>query len=245
MYAKPNMSDNLNPRAYQQVLRLACIPIILFSVSCSIIAPPVPPPPPPEPENRQPVINYITAQQQVTPLSHSEIKCVATDADNDTLVYSWASSGGKIEGSGPLITWIAPDSAGSYTITATVTDGKGGEVKDSVSISVTEKPNRAPVITLIVKEKGEEPVTFIASTPPITVKRFSTTEIECKAEDPDGDTLTYRWAATDGKIDGVGPFVQYIALATGDFAVTATVIDSRGAETKSSAYFHVPCCGGF
>ena len=217
---------------------------IVLASGCSIIAPP-PAPPPPEPENTQPVIVYMTAQQQVSPSTSSEIKCVATDKDNDALTYTWSASGGEISGTGALINWTAPENAGDYTITATVTDGKGGEAQDSVTIAVTPKPNHAPTITLIVTEKDEEPVTFTPETPPITVKRWSTTEIECKAEDPDGDSLTYKWAATDGKIEGEGPIVQYIASTTGDFAVTAIVTDSKGAETKSSVYFHVPCCGGY
>ena len=197
----------------------------------------------PQPENHKPVINYMTSQQQVTPSSSSRITCVATDADGDTLTYAWSAPSGTIVGTGDTVTWNSPEANGNCTVTVTVTDSMGGEVKNSVTIAVVSKPNRAPIATLIVREKNEPPVTVTAAAEPIRVKRWSTTEIECKAEDPDGDMLTYKWSATEGKIEGEGPKVQYIATTGGDAAVTVTVIDSKGAQMKTSVYFKVPCCG--
>lgn len=225
----------------------ALVITLLLLSSCTAVIPSssaqTSPPPPAQPENHKPIINYITSQQQVSPLSSSRITCVATDADGDPLTYAWSASGGSIVGTGDTVTWNAPDAAGTFTITVIVTDGKGTEVKDSVTITVTAKPNRSPTATLIVKEKNVPPVTVTPTTEPIRVKRWSTVEIECKAEDPDGDPVTYKWAATDGKVEGEGPKVQYIATTTGDVAITVTVVDSRGAQTKTSAYLHIPCCG--
>jgi len=226
----------------------ALIGVALLVSSCAVAAPvpitPPPPPPPPLPENHKPVINYMTSQQQVLPSSTSRITCVATDADDDTLTYAWSSdSGGTITGTGDTVTWNAPEVPGSYVINVSVTDGKGGEAKDLVTVAVATKPNRTPTATLIVGEKGAPEVTVTPTTGKITVKRWSTTEIECKAEDPDGDPLTYKWNASEGKVDGEGPKVQFIASHTGDIAITATVADTRGAQAKVSVYFHVPCCG--
>jgi hypothetical protein len=222
------------------------IVVMLLGVSCSFVAPPPapsPPPAPPEPENHKPVINYITAPQQTAPSSNTRVTCVATDADGDILTYAWAADSGMIIGTGDTVTWNAPAAAGDYIVTAIVTDSKGGEARDSVTIDVIQKPNRSPIAALIVRKNKDTAITITEETGPITAKRWSSTEIECKAEDPDGDTLSYRWSATDGQIDGDGPIVKYIASATGDFAVTATVVDSSGAQTKCSVYFHVPCCG--
>jgi hypothetical protein len=222
------------------------IAVLSFS-SCSFASPtpPLPTPtiPPPAAENQKPVINYITAQQQVSPSSSSRLTCVASDADSDLLIYAWSANSGKIAGEGDTVTWIAPDAAGTYTIGVTVTDGKGGQARDSVNIVVNIKPNHAPLITLIVREKGLPPITVNQTTGPIKAKRWSTTEIECKAEDVDGDPVTFKWSATEGKIDGDGPIVQYIATTAGDFAVTVTAIDIKGAMTKATVYIHVPCCG--
>jgi hypothetical protein len=227
------------------------VPALLFLalVGNSCVAPqlaPQPvatPPPVPQPENHKPAINYMSSEQQVLPSSNSRITCVATDSDGDPLVYTWSAEKGTIIGTGDTITWNAPDVQGTYSIIASVTDDKGAEAKSSVSITVAVKPNGTPTATLIVTEKNQPPVAIGPAAEPVTVKRWSTTEIECKAEDPDGDPLIYKWAATDGKIEGEGPIVHYIATTGGDFAVTVTVIDSKGAQVKTSCYFHVPCCG--
>jgi len=220
---------------------------MLLCVSCSFVAPQPEPEPVPstpvEPENHKPVINYVTAPKEGIPSESIRITCVATDADGDTLTYAWAADEGMIVGTGDTITWNAPAVTGDYVVTAIVTDSKGAEARESVTISLMEKPNRVPIVKLIVKKSNGTEFVINEETGPITVKRWSSTEIECQAEDPDDDTLSYRWSATDGQIDGEGPFVKYIASTTGDFAVTATVLDSRGAETKTSVYFHVPCCG--
>ncbi len=218
--------------------------LMLLISGCKPVLPePAPLPPPPPPPNKPPIINYITAQQQTTPSYSSEIRCVASDADDDILTYSWAVEGGKIEGSGDTVVWTAPETEGDYTITATVSDGNGGEATDSVTITVISEPNQLPIVTMIVTLKDREPIT--AGEAPIRIKRFSTVQIECIAEDPDGDELTFTWAATEGKVMGEGAKVDYFASDPGDQAVTVTAIDSRNGQTKFSVYFDVPCCGAF
>ena len=66
-----------------------------------------------------------------------EITCQASDTDNDNLNYTWSTSGGVIQGNGNKISWIAPGIAGIYTITVTVTDGKGGRANFSIMVRVT------------------------------------------------------------------------------------------------------------
>ena len=217
---------------------------LLFISGCTPVSPEPPPPPPPEPENQVPTIHYMTGPGEVTPLSNSQISCVATDADDDTLAHSWSTPSGTIAGEGENVTWTAPETGGKYVIVVTVNDGKGGEATDSVTINVTPKPNQLPIITMLVTLRDEPPITITEEMEQITVRRYSTVKIECIAEDPDSDDeLTFTWEATDGRVVGEGANVEYFTSATGDHAVTVTVIDSRDGQVKSSAYFHVPCCG--
>ena len=88
--------------------------------------------------NNNPQISGLTA----TPASvitggNSSIHCTASDPDGDTLVFSWTYTGGSISGTGSTVTWRAPSTAGTYTVTAIVSDGKGGTATRSVSITVT------------------------------------------------------------------------------------------------------------
>ena len=96
--------------------------------------------------NRPPTIIILSAEPSVVlPYGSSNISCFATDRDGDQLSYNWSASGGTINGAGANITWTAPPAAGSYNVTVTVSDGRGGTVTRQVTITV--RTNRPPVIT--------------------------------------------------------------------------------------------------
>jgi len=64
---------------------------------------------------------------------------VAADPDGDPLTYSWTASGGTVkpvneDGSEGL--WTAPDVTGSYQVTCTVDDGKGGTDSSALELVV-------------------------------------------------------------------------------------------------------------
>lgn len=68
-----------------------------------------------------PVINSLTANPATVATGEtSTLTCLATDADNDPLIYSWSAdsgiiSNGTISGSNSTATWTAPATAGTYT----------------------------------------------------------------------------------------------------------------------------------
>lgn len=89
--------------------------------------------------NRFPVVSLETSSDQVSVGGSVTITATGYDADNDPLTYSWSASGGQIVGSGEKATFNAAGVApGSYTIRATVSDGKGGT--GTSQIQVTVKP---------------------------------------------------------------------------------------------------------
>jgi hypothetical protein len=217
--------------------------------SCSKVElPSTPPETTPEvPENNSPVIHYMSAQQQAFPSSNSEIRCVATDADDDTLSYNWSADAGVINGDGNTIMWTAPEEEGDYSVEVIVSDGNGTDASDSVVISVVSKPNLAPEVRLVVKPEGKPEVTIKQETAMemkeirLPLNHFA--DISCVAEDPDGDSIEFIWSATAGRVTGEGSQVLYLASQKGKQSVTVTAIDSRGAKTQISTYFDVPCCG--
>lgn len=88
--------------------------------------------------NQPPVIASLTAEPQtVKKAMTSAIQCTASDPDGDKLSYAWSASRGKISGKGSAATWVAPDAFGTYTITVTVSDGRGGEATETIEIVVT------------------------------------------------------------------------------------------------------------
>ncbi len=106
--------------------------------------PPGPPHPPRPPRNRPPVINSLKANPaSVQTGGSSTVTVRASDPDGDRLSYTWRANGGTITPSPrnrPSITWTAPRRPGTYTITVTVRDNRGGLARRSVRITVTALP---------------------------------------------------------------------------------------------------------
>jgi len=228
--------------------------LLLSSGACTLVLPEtptssqseeVPPPESLEPINHSPVIELISAPQKVDPSSNSRISCKASDDDGDTLSYAWNADEGAIYGIGDTITWIAPALAGTYKISAIVSDGNGGVSEDSIYVTVSaEESYRPPSITLSITPRGKAPIMPTSADEPATIRVWSVLEIECIAEDPDGDDLDYNWSASGGTLTGEGAKIEYIARDRGDHVITVTVTDSTGRRVSSNIYLHVQCCGG-
>jgi hypothetical protein len=215
---------------------LLIIAVLLLSSACALFSPP--PPPPPPPPNQPPIISSLTAEKEVNSLSESQIICEATDADGDILSYQWSADGGTIKSEGSIITWVAPDTAGNYTVKVTVTDGNGGEANNSTTIAVIDKPNQPPTITSLTRD-GKLP------DEDNRIRQWTTVTIQCNSEDPDGDELSYMWRATGGKITGEGNTVGWTSPGVnGDYTITVVVNDGRSGSAEASMAFRVLCCGG-
>ncbi|MFH0914456.1 MAG: PKD domain-containing protein [Chloroflexota bacterium] len=178
--------------------------------------------------NSPPVIKSLKAPKTVVPPSESlALESLATDADGDQIAYAWSATGGSLSGTGAQVTWTAPAAQGNYTITLKINDGKGGEVSSELAIGVWH--NREPVIGKLTAQ-------------PRFVDRAMTTSLECQAEDPDGDPLTYRWKANAGNITGQGARVSWVAPnAYGDYVITATVDDGKGGVVSKDVTITVAC----
>ena len=85
----------------------------------------------------------VRSQRTRHPGKTSAVPSAATDADNDTLTYSLSGTDADafsiVSTSGQLQTKAALDyeTKSSYTVTASVSDGKGGSDRITVSINVT------------------------------------------------------------------------------------------------------------
>jgi hypothetical protein len=90
--------------------------------------------------NTPPVIASLTpSSTDIAPGESCTIGCVASDADGDSLTYVWTPTGGTITGTGNSISWEAPATEGTYTISVSVNDGHGGTASDSCDITVEVK----------------------------------------------------------------------------------------------------------
>ena len=91
--------------------------------------------------NQLPVISSLIASEEWVALAGvCQVECIASDPDDDSLSYIWSADGGNISEEESEVTWVAPNAYGNYTITVTVTDGRGGEDSKSITIQVCSCP---------------------------------------------------------------------------------------------------------
>ncbi len=92
------------------------------------------------PGNSSPQITSLSADPPTVGTGgNTTITCIASDPDGDTLTYSWSYSGpsiGSIVGTVSTVNWTVPDTEGTYTVSVTVADGKGGTDEASCSVTV-------------------------------------------------------------------------------------------------------------
>jgi hypothetical protein len=167
--------------------------------------------------NHLPAITNLEAEpERVLPSGSCQIVCTASDADGDELSYNWSASGGQINGEGATINWTAPHFTGSYNVTVTVIDDRGGEDMDYVIIEV--RTNAPPtIISLVADAEWTGPSGSI--------------QLTCTASDPDDDELNYKWSTDGGGISSSGKVVSWTApQEVGIYHVTVVVKDAHGRE---------------
>ena len=171
--------------------------------------------------NHRPAIASLAAEpEKVLPSGSCQIVCNTSDRDGDELSYNWSASGGNISGTGAAVNWTAPGSVGSYNVTVTVTDGRGGEVMNQVTIEV--RANTPPTITSLIAD-GD------------WITPSGNLEVTCNATDPDGDEISYDWTATGGDISGTGAVVNWTApQEVGIYHITVAVKDGHGSSATNS-----------
>jgi hypothetical protein len=192
----------MNKKRYLVIIVIVAVAVLLAILFDTMLA------------NHRPAITSLEAPERVLPSGSCQIVCTASDRDGDELSYNWSASGGNISGTGASVNWTAPDSVGSYNVTVTVTDGRGGEAMKQVTIEV--RANNPPTITSLVADADW-------TTP------SGSLNVTCNATDPDGDELSYEWSATGGDITGTGPEAIWTTPeAVGIYNITVVVTDGHG-----------------
>ena len=68
----------------------------------------------------------------------SVLTVAVSDADGDTLTYTWTATGGQIQGTGASVTFVPPPVTGQtlFQLNVSVADGRGGIAAGSVTVTV-------------------------------------------------------------------------------------------------------------
>jgi len=138
----------------------------------------------------------------------------STDTDGQLVAWRWNAGDGSADQDGETIThtW---DRAGSFDVTLTVTDDRGGEDTARCPVQVMLPPNVLPVAA--------------CSASPLEADLGEVVSFDGRGSmDPDGTLVGWSWDFMDGSPAGVGAQVTHMWQAIGDYPVRLTVTDDRG-----------------
>jgi probable HAF family extracellular repeat protein len=141
----------------------------------------------------------------------------STDREGPIAAYSWNFGDGSAVATG-VTTSHTYSTAGSFSVTLTVTDNNGATGAANRTITVT---TNAP------------PVAAFTATPASGLTPLTVALDASSSSDPDGSIAGYEWTFGDGAT-GTGPTTQHIYVNAGSFQVTLKVTDDRGAVSTAS-----------
>ena len=143
------------------------------------------------------------------------------------VVYSWSGTG--VTGNGTTAT-VATGSlaAGSYTVQASVKEGKTG--KEGL------KPWESADCSASFTVKAYEPPTISCSASPSTIKPGEGSTVTAMGMSPQNRPLTYSYTATAGTINGSGTTAAFSSAGapTGNVGITCNVSDDKGQSATAS-----------
>ncbi|MBT7913764.1 tandem-95 repeat protein, partial [Candidatus Bathyarchaeota archaeon] len=160
----------------------------------------------------------------------------ATDPDGDALIYEVAGNPSGSSLSGSTFSWVpSTGQAGSYAVSFTVSDGKGGAATQSATITVTQAPqepvaqNNPPMIYM-----GQLFSTLGGN----TLKEGVLLSFSIPASDPDGDALTFNSIGNPPGSMIIGDVFSWTPTydQAGSYTLTFSVNDGKGGtDTESIA----------
>jgi hypothetical protein len=123
------MNNKYSPFTFFLVVLL--VSVMVFCTSCG-----------PD-RNRPPKISSIEASTMyVYPKGKSTINCVVTDPEGDDILFKWSCSAGEFFGSGPVVTWKAPNQYGEFHLMVIAEDTNGNSDQATLTIGVIAYENQ-------------------------------------------------------------------------------------------------------
>ncbi len=147
--------------------------------------------------NPAPRIKALASENDsVQMMSEVKIFCSAQENPATGLAYSWTVNGEPYTAGSELL--LSFSQIGQKKVVCVISDEDERSDTATLFLEVVEKVAKPPEIELM------------QAAPP-KVKTGEKALLSCHASDPNGDTLTYIWSATEGLLEGNGPDIVYTA----------------------------------
>jgi len=174
--------------------------------------------------NRPPTASATaTPASGTAPLAVTFSSAGSSDPDGTIASYSWSfGDGGKATGATVSHTYTT---AGTYTATLVVTDNGGLTGNATVTVTVSQAANKAPIA-------------IVSATPTSGNAPLAVSFSSSGSHDPDGSISTYSWNFGDGGT-ATGSTVSHTYNAAGTYTARLTVTDNRGATGSATVTIRV------
>lgn len=178
------------------------------------------------PLNQAPITSGIPDQGHAEGAAVTlDVRTAFSDPDGDALVLSTDSAlpDGLGFGAGVFSGTLSPSASGSYPITVTASDGKGGTVDASFTWTVTDA-NQAPTTSGIAPQSHPEGATV-------------SLDVGAAFSDPDGDGLTFSTgsALPEGLDFNAGVFSGTLSFSSdGTYPITVSASDGKGGTVAAA-----------
>lgn len=175
-----------------------------------------------------PTITCQPSSVSVTEGDSITLNAQASDPNDDPLTYSWTVNGQSITNDSPTFEFGTEGrSPGQYTVAVTVTDVDNMSASCEFTVTVDERPNRQPTVSLQVD--------------PTEVFAGDTVTATADANDPDGDPLSYSWSVDGQSRPGSDSqlTIDTSGMTGGSHSVSVTVNDGRGGSASDTQSFSV------
>ena len=181
-----------------------------------------------EKNKKAPTIECTPSSASVTEGKSTTLRARASDANGDSLTYSWTVDGKSVaNNSSSLEFGTSGKSVGSHSARVKVTDVDGMSADCEFKVSVDKRPNTDPKVSLSL-DKNE-------------VHMGETVKATATATDAEGDPLTYSWTVGGNKRSETGSSINVntAGMGGGAHSVSVTATDDRKGSGSANASFKV------